>query len=328
MRIATITALLIAALLAGCQSGAVQLADASEDQRVVAFYDMYHDRVYVARGDKVQLMGRWQEFQLSDDGHWLLLGRRAYHQLGGWASDLARSFVLRNLDDGRRWDVSFSPELGPRPSLGPLYVAAGPRLAVRVHGQESDTDPDPAAPPAAEPPEEVWTWSPDTGWQRAESWPADLKIVLAGSGEPTRNIDEAGLVTLPPKGLSPFRTVWVRPDGSTMEVLRQTDGLIRVAGLIVGGPLALSCGIGGLLFGQQGVWAMQTPWLWSLGPTADEDAESQIDLLIRFRKNLPPPPTPTDPRPDPPPVSDADRMVQPTEWRGLPATQPDEEPSP
>lgn len=92
-------------------------------------------------------------------------------------------------------------------------------------------------------------WDPTGGWQNIENPAGQLQIVPDScSAEPL----PPNIVTLAPDGWNARRTVWIRPNGATLELVRQNHAPLNIAILVGLAPLCL-LGDGPLmLFGM--VW--------------------------------------------------------------------------
>jgi hypothetical protein len=229
--------------LGGCQSGRVGQAQFSDDGSVLAFRDAERDTVYVADGRCVQGAGTG-DFLLSADGHLLLIIRRRPGTESSPGYRAADHLRLRETATARWHDTSL-----------PFDIPTGliPRYEVlRCAETKREAEPNPfrflqettevffgAGPTVTFGPieDEYWCWSPQSGWHltaRPDAPGLDIAAQVRRGVKQRR-----WLVQLGPDGWNARRTVWVRPDGSTLELLRQNTVLARLCPLVLCSPVAL-----------------------------------------------------------------------------------------
>lgn len=229
-------------MLSGCQSGRVGYAQFGRDGSLVAFQDDRYRLVYVANEAGVRCIGSG-EFALSYDGRYVLLLKPP---LGDWSEpeyEKGNRVQLYDVQSRRRWhsklpigipaDAVFGGDVEPSDDEG---REAGP---VRVFFDEGPTvtiGPVDGA---------YWAWRPPASWKQAErplTSPRPLPFPFRGRfGRRSRS-----LVQLGSDGWNARRTVWVQPDGSTLELLRQDDAPLWVGGLLLASPAAIvppCCGL-------------------------------------------------------------------------------------
>ncbi len=243
-----LAAAVLAALSWGCQSGAVTGIQFSDDGNVVAFHDEMYQDVYVADERGVRRLQQRGEYVLSPDGRWLLvMANSAY--LFGLAHQTGDTLTLLEMASGRchttRLPVNIPRNLVVAPEhRHPCAVDKVQELdALREAQQVAIWFGDEAAVTIGPIWDEYWCWHPgrsfDEEWSRvsAADWvgnqtPASHSCLL--------NRGDAGyrwMALFPGDGWIAARTVWIRPDGSVLELSRKNDALLLFL-YAVYGPVA------------------------------------------------------------------------------------------
>ena len=263
-------ALFLAPLLSGCMSsGRVGDFAFSEDGRVLAFAEPQHRHLYVADARGLRwLAAHYCEFYLDQAGDrvvWL----EDWGSPEPWPGTMAIHYVT----DRRTRRVKIpqlthvSSETGGR---GIYFDPGGGIVLKATRFWRSDDQP-------ARYIKEIkyLRWSAEGGWSERGRPPS--KWVPA----PNQSLEDAEvpLVEFGPDGWNARRTVWVRLDGSTLEIARQNDilplSLLYVALFPVYAPHAAYWG--GLITNPQGI-AKQ------LKPVDNSAAEARLKRLIAERQ--------------------------------------------
>jgi hypothetical protein len=218
----------IVSMLAGCHydSGRVGQVQISDDGKVLAFDDMIHPGAFVADADGVRRVAGRADLRLSRDGRWLLVVEGTDRYAAAYHA--GQRLRLRELATGREHRLRL-PRMSAANGDGPLvhrrggevYFAPGPTLTIRMEPPLPDWR-DPLLVPER-PDGHYMQWSPEAGWSPLS--PDRIDVVRDGhvpAAELVRK-EVAPLVTFPPTPAGRLtRTVWVRPDGSTL-LLREQD---------------------------------------------------------------------------------------------------------
>ena len=206
---------LLASLLTGCMSCGVvgdQFAF-SQDGRVLAFRDPAHGHLYVADSQGLRWVATSPlSFHLSRSGDRLMW----FEDWGApvpWPGTMAIHYVAE-----RRTRRVKTPELTgvSLETRGESYFfdPAG-AVVVQVKCYQQGNDPSARLVRLVK----RFRWSPEDGWGDCAPPPAEW----APASRPPPTGQETHLVELGPDGWNARRTVWVRPDGSTLEIARQND---------------------------------------------------------------------------------------------------------
>lgn len=225
--------------LTACQSGRIGHTQFSADGTVVAFADAHYPAVYVADDRRVVKVGRGS-FLLSADGSLLVL-MDDDGMPGQWEGfECGAKLTLHHIASGKRL-VTHIPfdlpgyllsERQIRPARGNGTERAhdmrflSERFAVFFEGGFQVT-----LGPVIE---GYWSWAPNVGWRISEQ-PSVAGQYVEDWLEPAADV----LIQRAPDGWNARRTVWIRPDGSTVELLRQNDVLPRMLGLGTLAPVQL-----------------------------------------------------------------------------------------
>ncbi len=215
---APLLCLLFTPFLAGCMSsGIIREGDFafSRDGRTLAFAD--NSDKYVADAHGVRWIAAAYEscsdkFQLSQSGDqivWFEDNQSIYHY--------PRKMVVYRVADGSILRVK-TPE-PTRPVEGyrdfEVYFDPSGGIVLKITYWRLDN-----GSPRHGVTEVMWhRWSPGGVWSETHQPPADWASAL----HPKQTDVEIPLAQFGPDGWNARRTIWVRPDGSTLEVARQND---------------------------------------------------------------------------------------------------------
>lgn len=234
-KLGCVTLCVAAAGVCGCQSGRIGEIQIRQDGWVLAFRDSKYGTVYVANDRGVRRVGEG-DYVLSTDGTRFALFKRTSGDVewpGYWSGD---ELVLYHVPTGKCQRLLLPVDI-PRVAL--IWAINRP-VSVRA----ADREPSPLFPEGVGvffegesgvtlgPLEgEYWRWSETAGWETAARPEAEKCLIVSpeGRGQEQRPF----LVQLGPDGWNARRTVWIRPDGTSVELLRQNDVLPSVLGLAV-----------------------------------------------------------------------------------------------
>ncbi len=218
MKFSVTAAICTLALMApGCKmsSGRVGAIAMSDDGTVLAFEDEIYREVYVADGKSVRHFGGSCRFALSHNGSYLLMVNSKDYRLNG-----GDELILCEVASGKRWTTTL-PQVkieviskkfeydGPYEQFDCLFhVDDTPAITIVLPEGVSRS---------------CIRWEPGGDWKDIES-PADMrKTPFAEYGE-----KQSLIVQFPRKGIDDKHTVWVRPDGKVVELLRNNEGPLFV----------------------------------------------------------------------------------------------------
>jgi hypothetical protein len=277
----------------------------SDDGQVIAFSDRYYAQVCVADAKGVRKVADAQRFALSRDGRYVLTVDSTSHSLQAGLPVTIREVaggksyhaVLPDAppealfpSDHRAWPEEYPSEVFIEP--GPAVVFS--LMSFRERSSAAATSPAgamarlEAMTKAAATPPASWKstgpvenaiylrWQPDRPWQNVDR-PNDqfrtvLQPIAAGSSPAALPIVEFGC-----DGWNPRRTVWVRPDGNTVELLRQNDAPGRLLIMLPWMPL---------LFWNPMYWAYATRPALDAAATDQTQPKARVEELVRQRKVL------------------------------------------
>lgn len=242
-----------ALLVFGCHSGHVDVLDETRDGRMLLFEDSDYHTTYLATAERVRSLGiARRQCYLSPDGEWVLcLGKSKMPAT--YVIEAGARILLFNTRTNAKYRTHMpaylpvittppnwrakpppAPELWPAPTHVFAYFLPGPRVALGPAGDR------------------YWLWHPAaaTGEAWTTATPDSFGASLTEAGRvplgersyesPCRSY----VVSLPTDGWNAMRTVWVLPDGTERELMRQTDAPWRVAvatAMIVGAPVQWLC---------------------------------------------------------------------------------------
>ena len=237
----TLAAAALAIAGTGCQSGHIGFHQFSTNGKVIAFEDSEYNKLYVADASGVKPLDKSGDFLLSPDGAWILMIRRQ-----GRAPNLAYragdELLLLDWRSGRNYTMllpfnipqNLIEEPGNRVPRSvekirdPALLAKAKRARVFFLG-----DIEIIIGPIWD---EYFHWGsaakPDDRWTRLSA--KEVKNVLPPLSA-SRRISEASwgtaepcLVEVPSDGWTALHTTWVRPGGSTLELLRKNDAPLTI----------------------------------------------------------------------------------------------------
>jgi hypothetical protein len=221
---ATVVAVVALAAIAGsgCQSGIVDSPLFSADLQVIAFLDKWHPEVYVADARGCRDVGKANHFALSRNGNYVL----AIDARESWLS-VGDTLTLYEVSTGRRFKTAL-PEVAKARDVEPdkwQWACRSPDPEVFIMEDEPGVVFGLAVGKDAGPPDPkrvYFRWRPDGGWQTVERPPERLVVQLRQHFARIP-IQLLPIVEFGPDGLNARHAVWVRPDGSTVELLRNND---------------------------------------------------------------------------------------------------------
>jgi hypothetical protein len=180
---------------------------------------------------------------LSRDGRYLVLFKCGFCAIP--ETDAGKPMILCDIRARRRYSTRLPRELTPK---GSSYetVYFDDKLAVTFEFGGGD----------------CLSWSQSRGWEESRHPLSRLKAT--GTDRDVSSFDEesAGhpsLVVLGPDGWNARRTVWIRPDGSTQEILRDNSVFTTVAALAVFSPVGLLTASPYYLLAWQGAFEPLSP---------------------------------------------------------------------
>jgi hypothetical protein len=219
----------------GCQSGHVWGVQSSTDGKVIAFQD---GGLYVADSKGVRFLKDTHDYVLSPDGHWLVTTVKtgSFWDYGQWFED-GSLLLLFDLRTDKVYSTRVPiiegsseprvPLTTPQPASQPSTSPASDESPVRAESIICfGPDPQLTYGPRAG---YYWTWEPEDKsgvvWTKI---PADFPTAAIPPGGITVAFDISAhvikdptfIVTLPCDGWNAPRSVWVRPDGSVVELSR------------------------------------------------------------------------------------------------------------
>lgn len=230
-----------AAGASGCQSGRIGEIQIRQDGWVLAFRDSKYETVYVADDRGVRRLSEG-DYVLSADGTRLALFKRISGDdewPGYWSGD---KLELWHLTTGKcqrlRLPVDIPRDALVRPADRPVSVDEADHepsplfpegVGVFFEGQSAIT----LGPLGGE----YWHWSESVGWKTCVRPSTEKSLIVS----PERRGQEQRpfLIELGPDRWNARRTVWVRPDGTCVELLRQNDVLPNALGLAAVYPVYL-----------------------------------------------------------------------------------------
>lgn len=282
-----------AALAGGCMSGRADLAAISQDGRVLVFKDCHG--LYVVDGNRTRRLGfTLGQLYLSEDGDRLV-----------WFDGLSEqhcSMVLYHPHEDRRDEVQLPGNERSRYPDAVMFGSSG-RLMLKFvvypnpppgSSVVPPTPPDLSAgvhePPPAKPETRFYCWSAKTRWTRGDQPmkgfmpPAHTDGYYGFMGIAPKRLDEPNdarefpLVEFGADGWNARRTVWVRPNGSVLEISRQNDILGKALVNIAAFPLLFwdYWYLGALVNSPQEACS-------DLKVTDNSAAQAKLDRLVRER---------------------------------------------
>lgn len=293
-----LAALALLAVAAGCNSGRVDNPVFSDDGQVVVFGDSWgYEAVYVANSKGVQRVSNdRRNYALSRDGRYVL-------SLGGLASK--SRVTIYEIPTGKRYDSKIPEEAFDRDQgcylligyTGEVFIEPSPAVVFTLNARHwrVPVKPIPATLPSSEEATakcrasqpvtpKLATTDPKIylRWQPGREWLVELKrpdekyrAVLPPVDSADSKSQMNPIVEFGCDGWNARRTIWVRPDGSTMELLRQNDVLPRLSIIVPFMPV----------FFWNGYY-----WFTFMGPCCDivikdqTDPKARLKELIRERK--------------------------------------------
>lgn len=252
-------------LLTGCSSGRVGRALLSQDGNILAFRDAHwlHEAIYLAGKRGIQKIGNADFFLLSADGRRLLLINRGSSYGGGLILRADDFLTLVEVAGDKRYATRLPFDI-PRSSSNPGLPQSSDSQIVkkvtendyeenRLAGLQVFFDQEPVRSGDLHSVGhtfsrsilmigsiggEYWRWNIGGDWEQIPC-PAPKTYPL---GTPSSALQEQRryLVQLAPTGLIARRTIWVRPDGSELELVRQNDAPLRACLVTVLAPFLLN----------------------------------------------------------------------------------------
>jgi hypothetical protein len=229
------------ACASGCQSGWVTNVQQSSDGKVIAFTDLRYGQLYVADSRGVRSLRNAINYVLSPDGNWLVTSVKpdSLWDRGEWFED-GDLLLLYDVKNDRIYStpIPSTGRLNParsatevrlsatQPSIG--FAGDGlPRIGVSIicFGPGSQLTYGPVS-------GFYWTWKPEDKsgvvWTKTPEASPAAAIPPSGITVPfdsyTQTIDKPDcIVAIPCDGWNAPTTVWIRPDGSTLELTRKND---------------------------------------------------------------------------------------------------------
>jgi len=209
----------------GCLStGTVITSATSLDGSVLAFQDRHYDNIYVADASGVRWVGNSRHgFSLSPSGDrivwfdgWVDVSARDPKQQVPWPRVMVVHYVATRKTirvETPKVEDTGGAQFDPAASFDPggdiILWSDGKPITTPSPGPLTDF---------------VYflRWSPKSGWSVCERPPRDWFYAdLVGYDD-----KNSPLVMFRSDWLNARRTIWVRPDGSTLEVARQNDAII------------------------------------------------------------------------------------------------------
>jgi hypothetical protein len=248
-----LASIIVVGVISGCQSGIVGDAIFSKDRHVVAFTDENYPKVYLASGSQVwqactlpvDAFGNRRPFLLNPSGtHLLVIGKA-----GTILYDVAK----------RNPQAISVPSPGPGPLLlspsgtpvvvtegaisGPSAVAGKALVDIAFLDETGIAFGVITAPLLGSHEDkkvwEYWTWRESEGWRKLPANPPPFKGQWQAKHW-NRQTAIPGILQLGPEGGKPRRTVWLKDDGSVVELLRQNDLAANIPVAVVTSPLILT----------------------------------------------------------------------------------------
>ncbi len=254
--------LLLLGLPMGCQSGVPEYVLFNDDRDVIAYADSKYPTVYAADKKGIVAVGQGNAY-LSVDGRYLVL--LDHDRKDGYSYLEGERIVIHHVPTRRsfttRLPVSFIDH-----DLK-MMIAEGPQLyiAIRHSGERQ------------------MSWSPWAGWGLAKI-PESLQVVPMRSSLDSKSKYDHGIrhglsnpIVLKPDAWNARRTVWVRPNGETQELLRQNDVPLKVSELVALSPVILVPGSN--LF-------YLLAWSEVLAPLSPRDGDSDQEDLEQLRQGV------------------------------------------
>jgi hypothetical protein len=227
----------------GCQSGSVISVQTSRDGDVLVFQDAAYRTVYAASARGVQRLGEDGTFTLSPDGRWVLIFQQPSNTQWRGGYSKGDRLTLVHLDTPEQYvtTLPFDIPAGLLPGSGDHSPTAS-ASSISDDGRPRDREAVKVCFGDAEIhigliDETCWRWRPRLSL--ADAWDTRPATECHGArlGEAnacilpdryvTHDIDHDHLVVLPSDGWNALRTVWVRPDGSSVELLRKNDAPLQ-----------------------------------------------------------------------------------------------------
>jgi hypothetical protein len=289
----------------GCQSGRIDCVQVSDDGNVLLFRDYLYDTTYIANEAGVRRVDvRWP-YMLSPDGQWILYCRQTDGSDGFPSFRDGEELVLHYLPNGREYVTPLPLEV----ALGIRVVELGPCSTSEAHDRSLEQL-------RAGPVRVVWCGGAEVvvgagggywRWQPGEPVSVEWKKCTATEvarlerfpWRPLVNPCMVGevpgfVISVPTDGLTAHRVMWVRPDRSTMELVRKNDAPLRIAracGVTVISPLGILLGIVSGGISGAGTPLLVTAMFWGdalqdLGVDLDavKEAQAQLEATVRERR--------------------------------------------
>jgi len=264
----------------GCSDGRVEYFASSSDGWAIAFQSGTHNYdcgggeylagsgVYLADRRGIVYVGQaeTQCFAISPDGRFVL----AFRETKLKRENKLGPMTLLDRANDRRYSIPL-PEFEFH-HIFKVYFAPGPQLTFEVNqGPEYETC--------------FQTWSPGTGWKRTVSRPVGEGVSPFANSHSDYPYGHGPdfLVDFPPSRWIARHVVWVRPDGSTQELVRQNDAPPRFLGSVLFTPICLLVPEFGW-FGFVMIWGGYGA---EYDPQDQTGANQKLDRLIRLRKSPP-----------------------------------------
>jgi hypothetical protein len=209
----------------GCNSGKIQSPTFSNDGHVVAFFDYKYEQVYFADSQGSRMIGKGNRLAMSRDGRYVLTIQASdVYVQGGDAMTLYEVATGKHftaaVPDGHPMFTQGAPAQRrgwPSDSTVEVYIQNGPVVTFGL-----DTL--------------YFRWRPNAEWTKAtcpsDSSRAQMEVYKIHHGPLENPTVEFGS-----DGWNARRTIWVAPDGKTVELLRQDDIPARMCWLVVDSPL-------------------------------------------------------------------------------------------
>jgi hypothetical protein len=223
----------------GINSGCVESPTLSDDGETLAFSD--GENVYVADSKGVRHVAQANRYALSRSGRFVLSIKAT-----AWIIQAGDVATLCDVGSGKQ----FSMTLPEAPDAWKAKHPSGAHDWPETFGFEVFVEDAPAVVfglPAAEGKGTTdgalnsrmiyLRWQPGGDWTSVARPPASLAARMHKHNVSLGGREDLPIVEFGCDGINARRTVWVRPDGSTLEVLRQNDVPVRTAEYVAALPI-------------------------------------------------------------------------------------------
>jgi hypothetical protein len=220
----------------GINSGRVQSPTLSDDGKTLAFFDCEYENVYVADAKGVRHVAQANRYALSRSGRYVLSVKATAVVLQ--AGDAATLYDVRSGEqfsmtlpaapDAWKNDHPFGKHDWPETFGFEVFIEDAPAVVFGLPAAEGKGNPDGA----------LNTRMVYLRWQPGGAWTSVVRpSAMLAAPMHTHNVVRGGSEDVPIvefgcDGINARRTVWVRPDGSDLEVLRQNNVPVQTAGYL------------------------------------------------------------------------------------------------